>query len=474
MTIFTSLRSSLSGILRPPAAAATTPESTLDVGTNTLARERLLQSGKPLLVVFGPGELDAERPVYRSLLAPVDCNYVIFQSRSTDFFITDWAAIVEHVRTLAARSAARRIVSWGFSMGGYASVRLGLNQDPILDCSVAITPHFRLDAPVSRAQVLRQLPDNAELPDLVDALNRSEGPTRFRIYLPTHSIRDTLHVRDAQQVASANADIRYLNVDHGIEVKWKEDGSLRSAFAALVSGRPWSGDETYTASPVDIATAVAAVDYLYQSHGELRPLQKLDDEGVMEAEWHLQKARAYRAGQDWTGFRGAAFRSLQLGAARGGFPRVYREAFEESRTPPGVAAAILAWTLRYDIEATRELLETPRTLEIIRGPLEFDDLCYLLPFATAERATTAAQQILFRCSDAKAGDLGVFALAVVGLDMADAVERLAHGAAANNVHATADALFARLALMRAPSASDREAWQRTRAAIGLPPPSPEA
>lgn len=457
-------------MLRPSPAAATSNESTADLGANTLCRERFLGPGKPLLVVFGPGELDVNRPVYRSLLAPIDCNYVIFQSRSTDFFVTDWSAIVAHVQSLSAQWSPERTVSWGFSMGGYASMRLGLNEHPPIHCSVAVTPHFRLGAPVSRAQLLKQLPENSECPDLVDELNRSKPKTKFRIYLPTHSIRDTIHVLDAQHVNGAHADIRYLNFDHGIELKWKEDGSLRSAFECLTSDAAWRHSEAFTASAADIWTAILAVDYLYQGHGHTRTLEKLNDESVMEAEWHLRKAMAYRAQRDWDGFRESASRSLKLGVARNGFPKIFENVFHEAGTPLHLSAAILSWTLRYDIGATRELLNAPRALEIIRGSPEFDDLCYLLQFATAESATAAAQEILFRCSDAPSADLGVYAIAASGLNMPDALERIAHRAAANNVHAAADALFGRLASMRRPSKSDLEAWQRTRAAIGLPPP----
>jgi len=451
----------------PPAGIV---ENTMDLGENTFCRERVLGPGKPLLVVFGPGELDVNRPIYRGLLAPVDCNYVIFQSRSTDFFLTDWSAITAHVQSRGTEWKARRIVSWGFSMGGYASIRLGIAASPAIDCSVAITPHFRLDAPVSRAQLLRQLPQGVERPDLVDMLNRGARQTQIRIYLPTHSIRDTIHVRDAQSVQDGAATIHYLNVDHGIEIKWKDDGSLRSAFANLAANTPWSPADRFTATPADVATACAAVDYLYQSHGEPRDLAKLADDGVMEAEWHLRKAMAFRAHRDWNGFCAAAFRALQLGAARGGFPAVCRSAFDDVETPPHVAASVLGWTLRYDVQATRALLRATRAPEIIRDQLSFDDICYLLPFAEGDVARSATLQILFRCSHEPSADLGVFAVTTASLGMADAVERMAHRAAANNIYAVANALFVRLASLRSPTQSDSEAWQRTRSALGMTPP----
>lgn len=470
MSIIGSMRAALSEIIWPSPAAVPSTESTADLGVNTRCRQRFQGPGKPLLVVFGPGELDVNRPVYRSLLAPIDCNYVIFQSRSTDFFITDWSVIVAHIRELSVQWNPRRTVSWGFSMGGYASLRLGLNENPEIACSVSVTPHFRLGASVSRAQRLKQLPKNAECPDLVDGINQSTLQTRFRIYLPTHSIGDTIHVLDAQQVRSARAEIHYLNVDHGIELKWKEDGLLRPAFESLTSDGTWRHPEISTASTADIATAISAVDYLYQSHGETRTLRKLRDEGVMEAEWHLRKAIAYLAQRDWDGFRESASRSLKLGAAKRGFPKIFQDAFLDAGTPLALSATLLSWTLRYDLGATRKFLDTHRGMEIIRDHVEFSDLCYLLPFASDETAACAAQQIVLRCSDAQSADLGVFAIAAMSPNMDSAVERIAHRAAANNVHAAADAFFEKLASMRRPTTSDFEAWKRTRAAIGLSPP----
>ncbi|WEK52475.1 MAG: hypothetical protein P0Y66_11095 [Candidatus Kaistia colombiensis] len=469
LALFHSLRARvLKSLGRLPARL---PEHVADLGDNTLRRERFLGNGKPMLVIFGPADLDYNRPIYRGLLAPIDCNYVIFQSRSMDFFFRDWSAILAHIRALSALWTPQRTVCWGFSMGGYASIRLGLDESQSIACAVAISPHFRLNAPVSRAQQEKQLPEDVDFPDLVDALNRHDGTTRFKIYIPTHSIRDSIHVLDAQEVHSPSVEIHYLNVDHGIEIKWKEDGSLRSAFDSLASDRPWNHAGRYTSSPRDISNAMTAVDYFRQSFGEDRPLSAMTDEDVMEAKWHSTKAIAHRAHKDWDGFFDSASRSLQLGAARNGFPTIYSSIFFDTGTPDRAAASILAWTLRYDIQATRDLLNSPRATEIVHSHMAFDDLCYLLMFAGEEQASCTAREILFRCDKEPSADLGVFAIGAAGLHMADAIERLAHRAAANNVHAAADAFFGKLASMRQPSTSDREAWQRTRAAIGLPPPS---
>ncbi len=158
------------------------------IGSQTFM-SRLNNCSDTLLVLFSPAFfLQRKSPYHYERADRLNLSIIVFESDS-DFFCTDWSEITSIIANEA--NDYKYVIAYGFSMGGYAAIRLALELDNItqLVSCYACAPHLKLSDRHSRAIAIGA-DIVSQAPNLVDCLMAAERLPSISLIFPVQSIND--------------------------------------------------------------------------------------------------------------------------------------------------------------------------------------------------------------------------------------------------------------------------------------------
>ncbi|UCV13411.1 hypothetical protein [Quatrionicoccus australiensis] len=342
------------------------------VGSQTLM-SRVENGSDTLLIVFSPAYFTQRKlPYHYKRAVRLNISVIIFEGDS-DFFCTDWLDIIYKISDVAR--GYDKVISYGFSMGGYAAVRLALELDkiPNLTSCYGVSAHLKLSDRHSRAQAIW----GGDAPNLANDLLASEKlPSVFMIF-PVQSINDSIHLEDSSILTRPEIKIFYINTGHGIEPFLKSQGALDSFFDDIYHLRSVSFPPDIIANTEQIRRALMTLPWLREFEGEPQTLPIFFDEDVMDSVWHFKKSIVYFKRKDWDSFWISASRCAKLAGADNFWINDYFNIFNDDVLPDRMAAGVLQLGLRYSMELVDRIIETSRYSRIISDQVDVMGLALL-------------------------------------------------------------------------------------------------